>query len=743
MIARCLPFALALSLGCSTPAQWGSEASWPFEPARDAFSPDALLDLRSLNEKVAGESGFVRANADGDFVLGNGQPFRIWAVGTDVGREKPFNPRPLGRKTEPDLAYHARFLAKRGVNMVRCHAFLSPKADQPLEAMNEGDRDWIWRNVAAMKKEGIYTTISPYFALTAKPGPAWGLDADDAHALLFFHPKLQAAYKSWLRRLFTEKNPYTGIPLAQDASVALIQIQNEDSLFFWTVNNLKGKPREMLQAEYGKWLAQRHGSLNAAVRRWEGNTLPGDQIGPGRPDFHNIWEMTQARTGGFAKRLEDQTQFWAETQRKFYAEIARFLRQDLGCKQLINASNWKTADTVRLNDLERYTYTAAEVDAVNRYFGGIHRGPNEGWSIQNGDKYTNLSALLDPGQLPTNLKQTRGRPMVITESTWVFPNAYASEGPLLIAAYQGLSGVDGYYWFATGDDGFTPPQSANGYNPGQQKWLFGNPDMLGNFPAAALLHRMGYVRRGTPVLEEKRGLEDLWQRRTPLLAEEASFDPNRDAGDVAPSSSVKSALSPLSFLVGPATVDFGVPASGTKTTSLEGLLDPAKRRVVSNTRELTLDWGEGWFTMDTPSAQAVAAHLAGRRTFALKTVTFTSQNRYGSAIAVAMDGKPLATSGKVLVQVGTLCRPTGWKDEPTQIARENQPGIAGFEVKDYGKAPWQVVEAKVDVEVKNPALRKATALDANGMAAGEVPLSRTEGGVRFRFPARALYVVLQ
>jgi len=34
---------------------------WPFQPPRDTFSPDALLDLRSLNEKVAGAAALIRA----------------------------------------------------------------------------------------------------------------------------------------------------------------------------------------------------------------------------------------------------------------------------------------------------------------------------------------------------------------------------------------------------------------------------------------------------------------------------------------------------------------------------------------------------------------------------------------------------------------------------------------------------------------------------------------------------------
>ncbi|MEZ4850088.1 MAG: hypothetical protein R3B93_16035 [Bacteroidia bacterium] len=36
-------------------------------------------------------------------------------------------------------------------------------------------------------------------------------------------------------------------------------------------------------------------------------------------------------------------------------------------QQLINPNNWITADIVRLNDLERWTYTSTDVPAVNRY----------------------------------------------------------------------------------------------------------------------------------------------------------------------------------------------------------------------------------------------------------------------------------------------------------------------------------------------------------------------------------------
>ena len=75
---------LAASLALVPVAQAQTEVAkgtWAFTPARDQFSPNALLDLRYLNEKEAGQSGFVRRSADGnDFVLGNGQQARFWSI---------------------------------------------------------------------------------------------------------------------------------------------------------------------------------------------------------------------------------------------------------------------------------------------------------------------------------------------------------------------------------------------------------------------------------------------------------------------------------------------------------------------------------------------------------------------------------------------------------------------------------------------------------------------------------------
>lgn len=714
--------------------QWEDAPTWPFQPAPDDFRSDALLDLRDLNEKVAGQNGFVRVGPDGQFLLGDGKPARFWCVGTGVGREKNFQPRPLGRQTAPDLARHARFLAKRGVNMIRLHTQVSPSPSQNPDSVNQDERDWIWRAVAAMKKEGIYTTWSPYWCVPMKFGPTWNYEGGapgNAFGMLFFDPKLQTAYKSWLKSVLSEKNPYTGIALANDPALAIIQLQNEDSLLFWTFNAIQGEPKQLLLRQYSDFLAKKYGSVDKALATWEASSV----------DFLNIWELTQVRTGSAGIHVADQAAFLTETMRKFNQSMVDFLRKELGCKQLVNAGNWRTADAVRMNDLERYSYTPTDVDAVNRYYGGVHKGPNEGWAIMKGDKFTSPSVLVDPGAFPLNLKQTEGRPILVTESSWTMPAGYASEGPFLVSAYQSLTGSGGYYWFATGDDEWTPPQSANGYQPSLAKWTMATPDTMGAFPAAALMYRKGYVKRGKPVVREERGIDDLWNRRAPLIAETDGFDPNRDMKDVARNAPVKTPIDQRAFLVGPVVVHFGGSVEDSLVTDLSKYIKGSAIR--SNTGELELDTARRRCTVDTPCAQGVAAFFESGTSVDLRDVSFRSGNDYGSALAVSMDSAPIASSHRILVQFVTKARPTGWKEKPTKIDLGEGKSGPGFEVVDFGKAPWQVVSARLKVTVRNPGLTSASVLDANGNVVKKLTLERTANAVSFTFPEDALYVVLR
>lgn len=749
--------ALALFLGAcgetvevsqAEPLQ-GENDGWAFTyrdtPTRSDGKP--RLDLRSLNEPEAGQSGFVRLSGDGNsFVLGSGAPARFWAINSEVFRQSP-----------EAIDRNVRFLARVGVNMVRLHAQLSPKGPNSRASdVDEKEIDGIWRYVAAAKGQGIYTTISPYWA-NAVDASKWGIDgygSGNLYGLLFFDERLQTAYKGWTKALLTRKNPYTGIPLCQEPAVAILQIQNEDSLLFWTVDQIKPPSRGKLNAKFTQWAIARHGSIEGAAKAWENAKFPGDDPKAGRLGMIDLWQMTQRQTGGMNRRVGDQLAFVAELQRKFYEEMASYFRNDLGCRQLINASNWRTADNARLDDAERWSNAGVEVIAANRYYdGGVHIGPNVGWRVDPGDKFSQTSALVNPRGMPFNLKQVVGHPTIVTESGWVTPIAFGAEGPFLASVYPSLTGVDAFFWFNDSSpeydlNPFFPFGKVGGQDP-LLKWSMMTPTIVGGFPAASILFRGGYVKPGPPAVHEERPLASIWDRDDPILAEGPAFDPNRDPG-VSPNGKParppgSTGVDPLAFLVGPVEVRYGgTPAQTRVAPEVARLINLEKKTVRSITGEITLDYGKGLCTVDAPKAQGACGFLNQAGPIQLKDVAIHSANPFASILVVSLDNEPLGSNRRTLVQVTTATRPTGWATSDVEFTEgPGKPKVRGFEVTQTGRPPWRVADTEVGLALKNPNYTKATRLDPAGFAAEDVPVTKTRTGVTLTLPPETMYLILE
>ena len=599
-----------------------------------------------------------------------------------------------------------------------------------------------------MKKEGIYTSISPYWSAELKHVPAsWGIEGwpedQSPVGLLFFNPRLQEGYKAWLKALLAPPNPYTGIPLAKDPALGDDPAPE------------RGQPAVLDRAEHQGQAARAAGQ---AVRRlgqgevWHarGGSAPlgwrwtagGRPVArhPGHP--HRLG-VHPAPSGGLKKRLDDQLQFFAETMYRFNAEIARYLREDLGCKQLINAGNWRTADSIRLNDAERWSYTANEVLAVNRYYSPVHIGPDRGWRINKGDRFENVSVLFNPRALPLNLKQVVGHPMMVTETHWVPPLGYQSEAPFLAAAYQSLTGVDVFFWFGTGETEWSNRDRAAWDSASRAKWTIATPMMLGQFPAAALLFRRGDVTSGQPAVVEHRSLEQIWERVPPIIAEEPDYDPNRDQGDTARRSQLAGGVDPLAFLVGPVEVVYGSDPAKTHGRGLEPLHRPREEGGSQQHRPARLGLRPGPLHGRRPRAQGATGFLRPVGPIKLGDVTIRSENQYATVLVVSLDGTPLARSGRVLVQVGTRARPTGWADHAVTFTVDGgRETIHGRQIDNTGTMPWVIAATRVTIEVRNASLTSATLLDINGNARHGLPLRRAAGTIELELPKDAFYVVL-
>lgn len=740
-----------------TAPEFDKEEAWPAWYEWDEFE-DTPIDMRHLNEETAGEHGFIRLSEDGEhFVRGDGQPIRFWS-GADYIWRLPFKDDNLrvSPTEKADVAHKARWAAKRGMNMVRFHGHLPPKrrrGGDPVtrEDINEVDLHGAWYMVAAFKEEGIYSTISPYWGSHTDNEEGWdlGFEGGNLSGLVFFYEPVQEMYKHWLRRLYTEENPYTGIPLKDDPAVAIIQLQNEDSLLFYTESRIKGEPRRQLHRMFADFLEEKYGSLEKAFSRYRSEYESGwdmrgeDSLENGTAGLLQMWFMTmdaKVRANRWDEstraRLNDQLEFYTKLQRDFNAEIETFLRDELGCKQLINAGNWKSVDPVLVDDAERYSYTANEVIGKNAYYGAVHAGINTGWQILRQQSYTNWSALKRPDFWPMNVKLVKGHPFCIFESLWVPPNLYRAEGPLMVAGQLSLTGMDSFYWFAAG---------RKEWGDVHGKWVYDTPMHMGLFPAASLAFRKGYIAEAEePVVYEERSLDDIWQEKVPLIAESPVWDPNRDKGEMPVESPVQTPVDPLAFCVGPVKVRYGGNAKNNRVSpQLDELIDRDNKILKSVTGQITTDYGRGLYIVDAPKCQGAAGFLAERPRIELGDVEIRCRNDYGSIIVVPLDDRPLAESRRVLVQMGTVARPRGWIVRDRVVTAGEQQH-EGFQIMRMGGEPLMIANADATVSIANPRLTRATALDLNGQPKDTpVEVQRRGRRVMVTLPPDALYTVLE
>jgi len=687
-----------------------------WEPDADSFKPDALLDLRGLNEQVAGEHGPVRREGD-HFVLGDGTPVRFWAVDTDPE---------TGGLAPDQVAYFARHLAKAGVNMVRVHG---PVADDaPGYPVNPRRLEDFFALEAAFKREGIYTYITTFWPpwCSAAPGTK---DAMKTFGMIYFDPALQAAHRRWLKALLTTVNPHTGMTLAKDPALAVVELVNEDSLFFWTLTrkNLPSAAWNELERQFGAWAAAKYGTFSKALAAWPGAGDPDDDAARNRAGVAEAWNMTaQGRKGesaGHSARITDQIRFLAGIQKTYYERQRAYVQRDLGATALVNTSNWITADPAALDAAERYTYTAGDLMDRHGYFDKDHKGEGADWSVRVGHTFKNGSALKDPEDLPIQFMRTEGFPQTISEIGWTNPNAYRAEYSFLAAAYGSLQGVDGIFTFATGIPGWASTM---------EKFALSCPSILGNFPAYALLYRRGDVRRADPVFNQAVDPEELGGGATAAAAPLA-LDGLR-AKDV-PTGAVPGtpdSLDPLAYYVGPVMRSYRHPAAGSFHRDLAGLVDRAHHRVTSATGELTWDYGRGVATLITPRARGAAGFLRDAGEIGLGNFTLRCRNAYATIIVIALDGQPLAATRKILIQAMTIDRPYGFRETNGTIT-------------ELGGAPLGVERIDADLTVRLPGRWTGVALDPNGRALREKPENDEvcdEKHPIFRLPPDAAYTIL-
>ncbi len=320
-----------------------------------------------------------------------------------------------------------------------------------------------------------------------------------------------------------------------------------------------------------------------------------------------------------------------------------------------------------------------------------------------------------------------GKPSMISETTWNRPNRYRSEAPLFYAAYGALQDSDAIVHFAL--------DTANwSVKPGffMQPWTLMSPAMMGQFPAAALIYRKGLVATGDLMVDLDLKVGDLLDLHGTPMPQDAALDELR-LKDVPKQTTLRpgNVIDPLVHFVGRTNVTFTERGGPSRLKDLRPFADRIRQVVTSSTGQLRLDYGKGVLTIDAPAAQGISGALRKAGVDALKDLTISSKMELGHIVAVSLDGKPLASSRRILLQAMSEEKSTDFRTEPA-------PG-GEKKITSIGHDPWLVKELNGVVEFKrsDASRLKVTALDFNG---DPVKLIGTASEIRLT-PSTVYYLI--
>ncbi|MDP3851031.1 MAG: beta-galactosidase [Luteolibacter sp.] len=288
-------------------------AIFPFVVPELATPPQgSIVDMSWLNEKPAGGKGFVRVR-DGRFVDGGGKRLRFLATNFTFGSCFP------ERATADKLA--AR-LASLGINCIRFHHAdnqAAPggiwKADTPKRnEFDPGQIDRLDYFIAALKRHGIYSNINLHVSRNYWEGEDFpdGLANDrERRALLPDYGKgidrineqMIRMQRDYARTLLTHVNPYTQTSYANEPCVAIVEINNENTLLELDVASLPEYYRADVLRKWNLWLKTRYDSTEKLDAAWGGNEVMGENLLVSAPTLQGGHYVTVKNAGNGETRV--------------------------------------------------------------------------------------------------------------------------------------------------------------------------------------------------------------------------------------------------------------------------------------------------------------------------------------------------------------------------------------------------------------------------------------------------------
>ncbi len=687
----------------------------------DSFSDASVTDVSHLLEDQAGSHGALQRQGD-EFVFADGTPARFWGV----------DGHPTD--TPESRARQARWWAKNGINMVRLHTvegLLGPLEGTPGNRSFDPDNlDTLDHWFAQLKDNGIYTTWSLFYhpVLTAEDGidpDLWDELPDrsggkDAYGYATFIDEYQDSMWEYARTLLEHVNPYTGLAYKDDPALAIVEMRNEDSVFFHNplgdsfVRGLSARHHHARLAEdWRAWVADRYATDDALAEAWgdglrtsttynnDGSvrSYP-DSVDESRMYIYAAWEMTADgphwRNPAERARLGDFIRFLAEMQREDYQTYRDRLRAE-GFDGVVVSTAWQAGGAAAQ---AANLWTDDAMDAIDRhnYFGGGAGGH----SITPGEVH-NGTHLDQPGSgIPSQgLWQVEDKPFIMTEWTQKPPNQWKAEIAPIMAFYgMGLQGWDAVYHFAA------DKSHMGGGWPDLSSYATETPHYIGQFPALAFAVHNGHFDQGDLVAARRVGLDDAFSG-IDVLSQDftgGGWDENEPNGDLD---------TPMETLaIGRVTLKVADGLDHSFAADWSTWWDPDAQTVLSNTGQLAWDYGDRVILARSDKTQGLVG-FAGGGSYELPDVSVDVTTEFVSLLLTPMDNQAMYASRNVLV--------TAMARDQQYQAQYNDDGTY---LHDVGSEPLMLQPVQARLSFRGAPITSVTPLDLLGVpGSGEVPVT--------------------
>jgi hypothetical protein len=297
---------LALTGTLAAVANAASPGMFPFVIPWDDATPGTATDVSSLNARPAGVNGFITAK-NGRFVESKTGK-RVRFLGTNLAAHSAF-------PSHEDAEKVTARLAKYGINIVRLHhmdndfwsadATIWDGAFKDHRHINPAQLDKLDYLIAQLKKNGIYANINLHVSRQFSEGDGFPASVDKIPTSFdkrvdYYDRRMIALQKEYAKQLLSHVNPYTHLTYAEDPAVAVVEINNENSLVGDPWANIGGDLDQMPEPFLGElvgfwntWLAKKYGTDDKLKTAWLKGVTP---VGPSLLSPASEWSIEHQGT---------------------------------------------------------------------------------------------------------------------------------------------------------------------------------------------------------------------------------------------------------------------------------------------------------------------------------------------------------------------------------------------------------------------------------------------------------------